>query len=250
MILESNMIMELGGKQQKIDAHTELEYTWQRKDLERALVIDSVLIKATSNGKDMMNSTMSRNKFTAVDGGKTTEIPFEQAPAELKALLRDSFGTPLFTMQVDAQGKEVSRKVTAGPGAKDLLDNGMIANGLLFHPSMPAGQAEWQSDTEMSMGNGGYAKGKLTYKKVEGRPGEVFSVTGTLTNDNFPRPGTPVVVKNARYVVNGEQTYDAAQKEWASGKLNLDIVFEMTANDKPLGTAKGKIEASMQTRGK
>jgi hypothetical protein len=24
----------------------------------------------------------------------------------------------------------------------------------------------------------------------------------------------------------------------------------MTANDKPLGTAKGKIEASMQTRGK
>jgi hypothetical protein len=248
LTLESKMEMDISGKKQAIDAHTEFDYTWQKTAQTRSLIVDSVFIKAGANGKIAMNTLMSRQKFTSVEDGKTTEILFDKAPPALQASMKDSFGVPLLEMQVDAGGKETSRKVIAGPGAKDLLDNGVLANGLLFHPPAPTGQAEWQADSEMSMGNGGYAKGKLTYKKIADRPGDVYAVTGTLSNQNFPRVGTPVVVKDARYAVSGEQTYDTAQKEWASGKLKVDVGFEMTANGKTVGTAKGTIEASMAAR--
>jgi hypothetical protein len=154
---------------------------------------------------------------------------------------------PLCKIEVDNNDKEVKRTIVAGAGAKTLVDNGLIANAVLFHPAYFTDKDEWQSDAEISMGNGGFAKGKLTYKKVPGgKGGQAVKVTGTLSNDNFKQPGSPLVIKDVKYVVTGEQTYDSAVKEWVSGKLTLDVAMTMTVDDKTVGTSKGTMIVTLE----
>jgi hypothetical protein len=234
--IASKVDMDIQGKVQKLDADTDLYYTWKRAGLERVLGFDSMQVKVNADGKPLMDTFMSREKFTNTDQGKTDEVPFEKAPDALKNILQDSFGVPVCKLDVDDNGKEKKRTVVAGPGAKDLIDNGTIANAVLFHPPYFRNQDEWQADAEISMGNGGYAKGKLTYKKT---PGGAIKVSGVLANDAYKQPGTPLTVKNARYVVSGEQTYDAAQQEWATGKFAINLSFQFVADDKAIGSAKG-----------
>jgi hypothetical protein len=245
--LVSRMDMEVQGQKQKLDGDTELRYTWQRNGREKTLRLDRTAVKASMNGQEMMNTSMSRAGVVNVRQTTKDDVPFDKAPPELQKQLQDSFGAPVCKIVVDEEGKEVKRQVVAGPGAKPLVDNGMIANALLFHPPFPAGRDEWQADTELSMGNGGYARGKLTYRKVPGgKGGQAVKVSGTLTNDAFPQPGTPLVIKAARYVVQGEQTYDPAQQEWVAGKLTIDVSFEMTANNQPLGSTKGTMGVTFE----
>jgi hypothetical protein len=179
------MTVEVEGKKQSIAANTEVRYSWRRKDRERSLIVDSMLIKADRNGTEAMNTFMNRAKFINIQQGRTNESASENAPDRLKKMLQESFGTPLCTLQVDEQGREVKRNVIAGEGAKDLMDNGMVANALLFHPPFLRGVNEWSADAEVSMGNGGYAKGKLSYKKqAGGQSRQTCKVSGTLTNTN------------------------------------------------------------------
>lgn len=134
--IASNVDMEIQGKKQKLDADTELHYTWKRSGRERALSFESALVRANMDGKQLMNIFMSRAKFTNTEQGKTDVVPVENAPEELKKMLQDSFDVPVCKCQVDENGREVKRTIVAGPGAKALIDNGMIANAILFHPPM------------------------------------------------------------------------------------------------------------------
>jgi hypothetical protein len=101
----------------------------------------------------------------------------------------------------------------------------------------------------MSMGNGGFARGKLTYlKQANGKAGQtVVKVSGLLLNDSFKQPGTRLILKKVRYVVSGNQTYDHALREWISGKLSFKISYLMEANDKLLGYTEGIILVVLET---
>src|SRR4030095_13376198 len=95
--------------------------------------------------------------------------------------------------------------------------------------------------TEVSMGNGGYAKRILSYKKRSGDPlRQPCTVSGTLTNDFFKQPGSEVTIRKARYVVTGEQTFDSAVKEWVSGRLTMDAENQMVTQDKTFGSIKAQ----------
>lgn len=237
--ITSKLEMEVEGKKQKVDTVTELHYTWQRGRGDRTLSLGSSFVKVNADGKPLMNSFMSRKKVTNTAEGRTDEVTFDEATDELKKVLQDSYSAPLCKLRVDENGREVKRTVVAGPGAKAVIDNGMIAIALLFHPPFMRGRDEWQAETEVSMGNGGFAKGKLTYKKVAGgKGGQAVQVSGTLTNESFQWPDKPVTIRNAKYAVRGEQTYDPAVGEWISGKLTVDVSFRMTAG-KSDSSAKG-----------
>jgi len=238
--------MESQGQRQKVDGDTELRYTWRRSGQERTLSFDAMALKLQVDGKEQMNTSMSRAKVVTIRQGEKSEVLFENAPEQVKKILQDSFDAPVCKLQVDESGKEVKREVVAGPGAQSfIVDPGMIANAVLFHPPFLVGKDEWEADTEVTMGKSGYARGKLTYTKVaSGNQGQTVRVSGTLTNDSFKQPGTQQGVSGARYLVRGEQTYDPAQKEWASGKLTIDVSFQMTADDKPIGSAKGQMTLS------
>jgi hypothetical protein len=235
----SDLDMEVAGQKQKIDAQTTVQYSWDRQGPERTLSFDSIQVKANQDGKTLINTVMNRSKVTNTKEGKAEDTLFESAPEQLKTMLRDSFNTPLCKLHVDENGSEVKREVVGGPGAKSFIDNGMIANAMLFHPPFMRGQKEWSAPVEISMGNGGFAKGNLAYKVTGDKNGQLVKVDGRLTNESYKPPGNPLTIKNTNYQVTGEQRYDPAQREWVSGKLKIDASFDMASGDTRLGGAKG-----------
>jgi len=244
--LESRMEMATKSIKHQMDADSVIDYTWKRQGNERTLIFDSVLLKVREDGKQSMNTFMSRAKFANTKDDQTKEVLFEKAPDQLKKLLRDCFDAPVCKLQLDESGKEVKRTVVAGPGAKVLVENGVIANALLFHPPYMGGQKKWSAPAEITMGNGGFAKGELTYEVAGGKNGQAFKVSGTLSKDKYKLPDGPLTIENAKYLVSGQQNYDPAQREWVSGKLKIDVSFEMTDGDKSVASAKGTIVASFE----
>ncbi len=233
----------------KINADTTLNYTNRYRGREVKLLFDSVQLKVISDGAEKMNASMSRDGIKTVRQGKEVEVKREDAPAELKAMLQDSFGTPLCTYTLDESSREVKRKVVAGPGAKSWLDNGTTAAARLFHPSFSSDRDSWQALNEVGMGGvGGFARGKLTYKKVDGAKGDRVSVrvSGTLTNDSYKLPGSTFAVTGARYEVSGEQTYDLRQGEWVAGDLLMRVSFRTESDGKEFGSAKGTIRTKFE----
>lgn len=246
--ITSRITMKIQGPEQKLEAETTFRYTWKRSQRESTLILDAAHVKAKQNGKELMNTFMSREKLKNISKGQIEEVRFEDAGEELKKMLRDSFGVPVCKLVTDKSGKEVKRTIVAGPGAKTLIENGMIANALLFHTMFPQDKNEWQASNEVSMGNGGYARGKLTYlKQADGKAGQtIVKVSGILSNDAFKQPGTRLTIKNARYVVSGNQTYDLALREWIAGKLSFEVSFLMESNDRPLGSAEGMMHVVLE----
>jgi len=241
--IDSDVDMEVQGQKQKLDADTELRYTWRQTGLERVLNFDSMKVKLQSNAMEMMDSFMSREKFTNTFQGKTDEVAVDQAPPALKSMLEDSFGAPLVKLQVDKEGKELKREVVAGPGASAIVENGMIANAMLFHGPFPQGRKQWESEMQISMGNGGFAKGTLTFVQTKGNN---YKVSGELSNEFFQQPGVPVAIKNAHYVVTGDETFDPADNDWGSGKFNIDVAFDLAAEKETIGKAKGKMVVTFE----
>jgi hypothetical protein len=238
--IESDLDMTIQGQAQKLTAHTELRYDWTRTGQERVLSVESLLTKVDQDGQSLLDSAMSRTQMTTVQNGVPQVIAFDDAPAELQTMLRDSFETPLCRLRVDATGQELERELVAAAGAKEMMDNGIVANATLFHAPFPVSAAEWQAKREVSMGNGGFANGELAYRKTNvGNDGHEVAVSGTLTNDNYQGPGNPLTIKDARYEVEGQQTFDAKLEEWIAGKWTLGVSFELDLAGTPLGSASG-----------
>ena len=243
----STAIMKILNTERKIDADTFFRYTWTQNGNEKVLKINAAHVKTQQDGQELMNTFMSREKFIDIKNGKKNEIAYEEGREELKTVLRESFDTPLCKLVTDKNGEERVTIITK-PGAKGLLDNGIIANALLFHSRFPTDKNQWQSTREISMGNGGFAKGTLTYiKQARDRTRQTLvKVSGIFTKDAFKLPDSPLRIKNARYVVNGSQTYDTARGEWVSGKLSFKISFQMTNNELPLATAEGNMQITLK----
>ena len=74
----------------------------------------------------------------------------------------------------------------------------------------------------------------------------MVKVSGTLINDRFPQPGSPVVIRQATYVVTGQQTYDPALKEWVAGNLEINVTHQLEADGKKVGLSQGKIAAKFE----
>lgn len=240
--IDSTIDMEITGKKQFMSALTEFAYQWRRDGNARTLFIDSTYVKADMNGQPLAQTLMNAEKFVDTKGDKKTEILVNEANDELKKILIDSFTAPICVLTVDESGLETKRSMVAKEGAKSQVENGIIANCTMFHPPYFANKQEWERETEFSAGNGAYVKGNLLYKKGEKTAaGQKVTFSGTLKNPGYIRPGTPLKMENNVYKITGEQTYDPASKEHVSGKLVVDISFDMSVSDKPLGNAKGKM---------
>jgi hypothetical protein len=195
-----------------------------------------------------LSAVMSADEFVDRTTAPPSRIKTADAPEQLRQMLTESFGPVLCTVEVDDSGKETKRTVTDKPGTGLMIENGMVANGLLMHPPRP-GAAEWKAEREVSMGEGGYATGELTYTpQPGGRVGEaVVKVAGVLKKDRHVPKGGMKVIKNARYVVSGTQTYSTTKGEWVAGKLMLEVTFDVEAAG-VTGTAKGTMVVTMKAR--
>src|SRR5260370_41965570 len=137
MTIASKLTMDADGKKQKVNADSEIRYTWKQKGNKRTLFLNEIKIELKIDGAEIMNSTMNREKFR-FKGQEKENVGFscESAPEQMKKMLKDSFGAPICWLEVDKNGREVKRTIFAGPGAKATIEQGMIANTLLCHPQI------------------------------------------------------------------------------------------------------------------
>jgi hypothetical protein len=235
---EARMITTSDGEQQKLDADTTFEYSWKRDGNVRILVLESVSLNMAVDGQETMNTRMSRAGVFGTQAGRRIDKKLEDAPEDKQKFLTDLFGSPICKIEMDESGKEIKRTIVAGRAAVPVLATGLIANSTFFHPWFSS-EDEWRIDQEISSAEN-LAKGPVTYKKTPGGKAglQVVKVTGTLTADGG-RDSDGHMVKDSKFTVAGEQTYDTTRKEWVAGKLTMDMAFKVTRNEKEVGSAKG-----------
>jgi hypothetical protein len=232
--------------------HTEIQYTWRRSGQTRTLILNQIDHKFTYNGNSKHEFTMSRKKISIRMSKYVVEMnqDFAKASPETQTILKDTFDVPLVTLKLDEQGRETSRQINAGPGAKDLLDTMLLANCLIFHPPFPSGKTDWQSPAEVAFW-GHNAKGPLTYKKLDGSPStyEISGkISGTLQNPKIGQPDSNVGVKKAQYAATGQQTFDPLKQEWTHGTIRFEVNFEQSTKDKSASSKKELIEMTLETK--
>lgn len=251
--LVSRLTMQgVDGKAQAIEADAWFVYTWQCRPGERVLVLHSQGVKVTIDGRAQTEGLIERSRFRWKQGFETTDVPFEKAPPEIQNMLRDSYETPLCRLTVDDRGNVTGETVTAGPGAEAAVKNGAIANCRLLHPPFRRGKRAWMAPAKVSMGDGNYAAGELTYQagpavaRGEAAGRIPVDVSGTLTGG-----GTvgPTGIRNARYVVRGSQTFDPGRGRWVDGSLTLDTSFDTHLHGKKIASNSGTMKASLKWLG-
>lgn len=252
--IDSTMILTGGEVEQTIKADTTMLYSRQRVGQTVTVWFDEMAVRAVSDGQVIVDTRMNRDRVVLVDNGVTREVLADEAPAEVRQQLRDSFGGPLCEMTVDEDGIEGEARILAGPGAKSLVDNGLISGTRLFHVRFPAEARQWDSANEVSMGSGAYARGTLHYEKVGPAAGgrTLVRVSGVLTHDDSKVSGTGgsstgPSMRNVRYVVTGEQVYDHTNREWATGSLVMQIQLEYYSGEELLRHCHGTMSVQLET---
>jgi hypothetical protein len=240
--IASKIESTVNGETQKIEADTKLAYTWRVRGRNRVLSFDSIQVKAVVDGKEIMNQLMSRTGYSVLTEGQTNKSPQLPLSEPRKQLLEASFGIPVLAIEFDESGKETKRTNLLDPEKKSLIDRGQIANAVFFHPQFVPDQPQWKADAELSTGGNALVKGKLTYTKAPNQVGgQATRVSGALTNAVVKSLDGPPEMKNVRYEVSGEQTYEPARREWTTGKFSIDVSYQLADGDHSLGAAKGKM---------
>ena len=168
MRIKAKATMKLpDGTEIELDADTSFIYSWRHKQDTAELILHAMKVCAVQDGRELMNVAMSRSAFRIRQAGKWTNTPFDEAPPRLQQILKDTFETPFCELKLAADGRELSRKTIAAPGAKLALDSGAIDVARIFHPPFPD-KDEWAAPAKFPRGiKKGYTKGTLHYKRAK-----------------------------------------------------------------------------------
>lgn len=249
LTIASQLLVESKPSVEKVSTLTTIAYTWKRMGALSALLLDSIELQGSRDGREIMDLFLSREKVKNNLSGQFDVKTLKDAPPGTKAMMEDSFGKELYKVRTDADGRIVEKTKVAGEGAKDFIEGGTVAGAFLFHAPYLRGQEKWTAPAEVTMGNGGFATGDLTYEKRANENGLTrVKVSGLLTKDRFKPAGSPIEVKNARYEVSGEQTFDEKRQEWTEGELTFDVSFQMEANGIETASSKGIMKLRLKTR--
>jgi hypothetical protein len=245
LAIESALEVKSPGlpKPQPIIARTALHYQVDRQGAVDEVAVNSLEVQISSEGRTLMNSRMNRQGATFQQGPKDeTRIAADQATSALKQLL-DQFGSPLARITRDAEGAEQAREVLIDKDSS-LVENGVIDSTQIFDVRFPVKEDEWESKVKLSMGNGQFAQGTLRYKKAGTAPeGQVtVEVAGELKAEGKLGLGE---IKNGKYRVTGQQTYDPARKLWSAGNLSIDVSLSMESGGHEAGTASGIMKIAL-----
>src|SRR5205823_3642701 len=114
-----------------------------------------------------------------------------------------------------------------------------------FHAPFFADRREWKAARAISLGNGGTARGELTYKKLKSSDHQTLvQVSGVLSSATF-QDDKGVTAKDVRLVFNGEQTYNANLNVWTKGSATVEMSMQLTFGD-TVGDSKGTIKLTME----
>lgn len=240
------------GQTEKVQSEITLRYSWQIKNGQQTLILNSLGEKRSVNGREVASSLMQRESIRTQEPGRAFQlVSFRTASPTLQQVLNETFETPLVRLQTNGKGK-VTKATVAKAGAEETIQKGYLSAALLLQaPPPPAddAQKEWTSDTELGFGNIGFAPGTLTYKPdALNGDGQRVKVSGGLANkDGKIDPHVGQRLYDVKYDVNGEQTWSPEHKQWLSARLSIGTGYKFTRDDKAIGTAKGSVEITMKS---
>jgi len=173
-------------------------------------------------------------------------VAYDQAPPALRKLL-DEYDRPVVTIALDAEGSETGRTLKVDKKLL-LVMNSMIDQARIFHVRFPEATDRWQAPAKISMAAGQHARGTLTYQKAAPAAAEGpvrVKVSGELQAAGKMGAGE---IKDGIYKVSGEQVYDPAGREWASGVLDIvvELNIDVQADGKPVASGSITMSGTMK----
>lgn len=236
VLMTTHFLVESEGNKDLFSGKSYFKYQNERQGETLKVIHLATKIQAVENGIEDMNSEMSLKKYRTKRNGRWIEVPFKEANPALKKVLTDLFSGSLATIKVDAEGKELSRKVHKK--AKDGKPEGVIHNLRLCHPHFPATK-KWTAKRTYNAGALGPVSGVLSYEKLGKKDPKGYTlvkVTGVLTKTITTR-GSLV----AKYVCSGQQRYDEARRIWIGAELKVKINMSIRTSSGKQSTTTGVI---------
>lgn len=218
-----------------LSSNIEYDYSYHYTTESVSIYLNQLNTMAQVDGKIIKQTVINKDsiKVWLPNKNQWKEIKVQDAEGSLQQLLTDSFSKPICKLVLDANKMVTSTTITQEPGAKSLVANGIIENLQFFHAPWNNQTESWDYDAKMSMGNGGFAQGKLTYKKV-GLPTnneQNVEILGTLVG-NMDRH--PFQIKDARYEISGTQVYNTELATWTKGEFVIKVSWETIVENRKI----------------
>ncbi len=231
----------------ELETLARVEYLIARNENREEISIHSEAMTEKQKGQLVQQTLMSRNLFrgSPARGVPATEILFDNAPLPLQQALL-SYDTPILLITHDATGKETARKSLARGQLRQHLTE-LAETILSIHAPFPESEATWNVPAKLALATGNAATGILTFEKA-GPPSAATAPVKVKVSGELNAAGTigQAKVKNGRYVIQGEQTYDPIGNAWKAARWQIALTMELTdLKDQPFGTSSGTLELVM-----
>jgi len=245
VVVDSHAKLKEPGRSEAtpIDGGTKFTYDLTPRPGAVDVSIHSIDIEMKVGGK-ATTSHFDRTAIRTKDGGQERVVVYDKAPSALRTVMEE-FDRPVATIALDSEGGETGRSLKIDKTSL-LIVHGMIDNTRIFHVRFPQGKDRWEAPAKIPMGFGQYARGTLTYQKVDSTAaaGPVrVKVSGELRLTGKMGGGE---IKDGKFTVSGEQVYDPAGRECASGALAIVLKYDIEVNAKPAGSTSGTMKVTLQ----
>jgi len=233
------------GQSSVVDERTQVVYSWRWQGNEAQLVLHGIDLRATTDDQPSIKSSMTGSRHVTEQGGVTIEEAFADLNPQWQELLKSSFDTPLCDLVVDDQGDQIQRTITDRPGAKLVIDRGIVTNSRLFQSPFPTGKNLWEATAEIAVPH--YARGTLTYEIADPQTGATddlveVHVSGTLTG---PPETASTDMGNVTYTLDGTIVYSKRMREWIAGNFEAELAFDTFIMQQKIPT-RGKVALTMK----
>ena len=240
--IKGNVTVKAGERSQKLETDTKFAYTISHEKSKYQIQLDRAELEVNVDGKVIMSAVLSKDLFE--DRANKRKLKADDAPEPLKKMLRDSYGTPIYEFEVDANFKETRGKVIARDGAKQTIHNGQVENARMFHQPFHAKSKTWKSKVKYALGNGNYATGELNFEKQAAQGDTVpVKVSGNLIPEGQQNN---LKIKNGKYVVTGMQNFNTRNNEYESGEQNIAVSFDLYQGENKMVENTGKMTLTLK----
>jgi hypothetical protein len=181
------------------------------------------------NGQPVMEMKVTRSRF---QGRLQPDTPIlsvtsNEAPPRLQEILK-TFDTVSATMFINDDHKVVNRKFRH-EGAQRAVTETILS----IHAPIPKNVDSWESPTQLAMGQGQTAKGKLHFEKDKTSAGKSADLIKVKVSGVLKAEGAIAgrFIKDGTYTVTGEQTYDQHNHEWVASRWSVEVNSELANPD-------------------
>ena len=209
------------------------------------LSLHSSEMSIRQGGQVILETKITRSRFQGrlQPDSPVMSVTGNDAPPMLQEILK-RFDIVSATLAIDDDYKVINRRFRfEGP------QRAVTETILSIHAPIPKGGDSWEAPTQLAMGHGQTAKGKLRFEKDKAspaRPGEPIKVkvSGVLKAEGAVAGR---FIKDGTYTVTGEQTYDSHTNEWTSSRWSVVVDNEL-ANPAGQTVARSRGTMTVQSR--